>query len=111
MARLIAEHIKSHNIEYETVHRSSPLFQKLCAILLFGVFASTPAGACEDGHWIDAVLANGQILKLEDGSLWKVDPVDTVTSSLWLPISDVIICDGKIINVDDSETVQVRRIR
>jgi hypothetical protein len=87
------------------------LIQTLCAILLFGAVASVPARACEDGHWIEEVLADGQILKLEDGTLWKVDPVDTITSSLWLPVSDVIVCDDKIVNVDDGETVQVRRIR
>ncbi len=88
-----------------------PLFQRLSAILLFGAVASAPARACEDGRWIDEVLADGQILKLEDGSLWKVDPTDTLTSSLWLPVSDVIVYDDKIVNVDDGETVQVRRIR
>jgi len=88
-----------------------PLLQSLSAILLFGAVASAPARACEDGHWIDEVVADGQILKLEDGSLWKVDPTDTLTSSLWLPVSDVIVYDDKIVNVDDGETVQVRRIR
>jgi hypothetical protein len=93
------------------MRRSPPLLQWLCAILLFCVLASASARACEDGHWIDAVLADGKILKLEDGSLWKVDPTDTITASLWLPISDVIVCDEKIVNVDDEETVHVRRMR
>jgi hypothetical protein len=81
----------------------------LCTILAIAPLA--PARACEDGHWIDEVLADGKIIKLEDGSLWRVDPVDTVTSALWLPVSDVIVCDATIVNVDDSETVHVRRIR
>jgi hypothetical protein len=51
----------------------------LCASLR--AVAGTSAHACEDGHWIDEVLADGQILKLEDGSLWKVEAVDAVTSS------------------------------
>src|SRR5229473_7013100 len=33
------------------------------------------------------------------------DPTDTLTSSLWLPVSDVIVCDDKIVNVDDGDTV------
>jgi hypothetical protein len=78
---------------------------------LFVALAPSLAAACEDGHWIDSVLADGKILKLEDGSLWKVDPADTITTSLWLPVADVIVCDEKIVNVDDSETVNVRRIR
>jgi hypothetical protein len=92
------------------MHRFPP-FQRLCAILLFGAIASAPARACEDGHWIDEVLADGQILKLEDGTLWQVDPGDTITSSLWLPVSDVIVCDDKIVNIDDGETVRIRKIR
>ena len=77
----------------------------------FGAVTGTPAIACEDGHWITEVLADGQILKLEDDSLWKVEPVDAVTSSLWLPVSDVIVCDDKIVNVDDGETVHAQRLR
>jgi hypothetical protein len=82
----------------------------LCASL-GAVATAAPATACEDGHWIEEVLADGQILKLEDGSLWKVDPSDAITSLLWLPVSDVVVCDDKIVNVDDGEAVQVSRIR
>jgi hypothetical protein len=63
------------------------------------------------GHWIEEVLADGKILKLEDGSLWRVDSVDAVTSAVWVPMSDVIVCDDSIVNVDDSETVHVHQIR
>jgi hypothetical protein len=83
----------------------------ICAVALFGAASATPASACEDGHWIDEVMADGQILRLEDGSLWKVEPVDAVTSTLRLPVSDVIVCDDKIVNVDDGETVHARRLR
>ena len=48
---------------------------------------------------------------LEDGSLWEVDPIDTVTSSIWLPVSDIIICGNRLINEDDNETVHARRLR
>ena len=48
----------------------------------------------------------------EDGSLWKVDPIDASTSSIWLPVTDVLVCDdAKIVNVDDGESVEVTRIR
>ncbi len=66
---------------------------------------------CEDGLWIDRVAANGAILMLSDGSVWRVDPVDTVVSSIWLPVTDVIVCDDEIINVDDRESVAARRVR
>jgi hypothetical protein len=90
------------------IFKLSPI--AICAIALLVAQSAAPASACDDGHWIDEVLADGQILKLEDGSLWKVDPIDTITSSLWLPVSDVIVCDDKIVNVDDGETVHARRL-
>jgi hypothetical protein len=67
-------------------------------------------GGCETGHWIEAVADNGKIIKLEDGSLWEVDSVDTVTTSIWLPVTDVVVCGSKMINTDDNEVVDVRRI-
>jgi hypothetical protein len=72
---------------------------------------STAQGRCEDGHWIEAVLDDGRLIKLEDGSLWQVDSIDTVTSSIWLPISDIIICGNKLVNEDDNETVHALRLR
>jgi hypothetical protein len=84
----------------------------LLAVLIFtaelnGAYAQT----CEEGHWIEAVLDEGRLIRLEDGSLWQVDPVDTVTSSIWLPVSDIIICGNRLINEDDHETVHARRLR
>ena len=66
---------------------------------------------CESGHWIQEVLSNGEIIILEDGSVWRVDSVDTIDSALWLPISDIIACDDKLINTDDNESVDAIRIR
>src|SRR5262249_46334480 len=40
----------------------------------------------------------------------SVNNIDTVTSSIWLPISDVIVCPTKIINVNDNETVEASRL-
>ena len=66
---------------------------------------------CESGHWIQEVLSGGEIIILEDGSVWRVDGVDTIDSSLWLPISNIIACDDKLINTDDNESVDAIRIR
>lgn len=66
-----------------------------------------PAGSCESGHWIEAIEGDGKIIKLEDGSLWEVEDLDTVTTSIWLPVTEVVVCDGRMINVDDGETAEV----
>jgi hypothetical protein len=68
-----------------------------------------PSG-CEAGHWIESVDGNGSIIKLENGSLWKVDDIDTVFTAIWLPISEVLICGTKMINVEDDESVGVTRL-
>ena len=67
-----------------------------------------PAGDCVRGHWIDSVMADGKVIKIDDGSMWEVDDVDTVITAIWLPVTDVIVCRGKMVNVDDNESVQVR---
>jgi len=83
-------------------------------------FAATPRAApsrrggyssCDDGHWVDSISSDGTIVKLEDGSIWEVDAVDAIDSALWLPTTDIIACDDKLINTDDNETVSARRIR
>jgi hypothetical protein len=66
-----------------------------------------PVGDCESWHWIEAVEGDGKIIKLEDGSLWEVDDFDTVTTSVWLPASEIIVCNGKMVNVDDGESAEV----
>ena len=69
------------------------------------------SSGCESGHWVDSVSNDGQIVKLEDGSIWEVDAVDAIDSSLWLPITDIVACDDKLINTEDNETVSATRIR
>ena len=67
--------------------------------------------SCESGHWVDSVSNDGQVVKLEDGSIWEVDAVDAIDSALWLPTTDIVVCDDKLINTDDNETVSATRIR
>lgn len=66
---------------------------------------------CESGHWVQSVSGNGQIVQLEDGSIWQVDAVDAIISMLWLPSDEIVVCDGKLINADDRESVEAIRIR
>jgi hypothetical protein len=70
----------------------------------------TRSNGCESGHWVDSVMSDGEILKLEDDSIWKVDSVDTVDSSLWIDTDNVTVCDGKLINTDDNSTVGARQL-
>ncbi|MDH4569988.1 hypothetical protein E8E95_25200 [Pseudomonas sp. BN414] len=74
-------------------------------------YAPRYTSGCEADHWINSVEGNGEVVTLEDGSVWLVDDVDTVDSSLWLPTTDIVACDGKLINIDDDESVWAERIR
>ena len=66
---------------------------------------------CSDGHWIQSITGNGEIIELEDGSIWQVDSIDTITSSIWLPISNVTVCGSTMINIDDGEKVGVTKLK
>jgi len=66
---------------------------------------------CEPGHWIDTVSDDGEIVILEDGSVWEIDADDSSTSAGWTSSDDIVACDDKLINTDEKETVSATRIR
>ncbi|MBZ5601261.1 MAG: hypothetical protein LAO79_03045 [Acidobacteriia bacterium] len=62
------------------------------------------------GHWIKSKADNGGIIVLEDGSMWGINSIDRIDTSLWLPISNVTILKASspvgdykymLINTDD----------
>jgi hypothetical protein len=71
----------------------------------------TDVYACDSGHWIDAVIDDGSIVKLEDGTVWEVASYDRVDSALWLPTTDIVVCDDKLINTEDNESVDAKQLR
>ena len=42
------------------------------------------------GHWIRD-NADGKIITLEDGSLWQIEEIDQIDTSLWLPITNITV--------------------
>ncbi len=84
---------------------------RLLAAFAFTAFAAPAFAYCEDGHWVKSVSSDGEIVVLEDGSVWQVDGVDAIYSALWLPTTNIVACDDKLINTDDGETVEATRIR
>jgi len=48
---------------------------------------------------------------LEDGSVWEIDEVDRIDTRLWLPTTNITACDDKLINIDDKEVVDAKRLR
>lgn len=66
-------------------------------------------------HWISDNIDSGRFLKLQDGSLWEVSSVDTIDSTLWLPLSQIVITESQnpawphlLINTDDGEAIEAK---
>jgi hypothetical protein len=66
---------------------------------------------CIDGHWVQSVTNDGQLLVLEDRSVWEVDPVDAIHTMLWLPTQNVLVCGNRIINSNDGKAVRAVRLK
>ncbi len=69
-----------------------------------------------DGHWIK-VNSGGKTITLEDGSLWQINSVDQIDTTLWLPITEIsVIRDDQgggeykylLINKEDGEKAQAK---
>jgi hypothetical protein len=60
-----------------------------------------------EGHWIKSKNDDGDIITLEDGSIWQVDPMDRVDTAVWLPITNITVLESEdgylLINTDDDE--------
>ena len=68
-------------------------------------------------HWISSVSTGGSVVTLEDGSVWGVNAVDRVFTSIWLPVSNVIVRQAEtgigdyryiLLNTDDGEEALAR---
>ena len=69
------------------------------------------SNGCERGHWIRSVADSGGVVILEDSSVWLIGSLDKITTMLWLPVTNVLACDGQLINLNSGETAQARRAR
>ena len=67
---------------------------------------------------IDSVLDGGNLIKLNDGSLWQVSPYDAADSGVWTSSTEITVIEGndpsypyKLVNTDDNETVNAKLVR
>jgi len=56
---------------------------------------------------IDEVKYDGHLVILTDGTRWEVEDVDTGTSAMWSLMDKVLIADGEMWKLDESEKVAV----
>lgn len=83
----------------------------LVALVALGLTTGLARADCEDGHWVQSVSSDGAIVILEDGSVWEIDPADQVDTALWLPTTNIVACDDKLIDTDDNEIAGATRIK
>lgn len=80
------------------------------------------ASGCDDDT-LQSKADDGSILVMTSGAVYEVLAGDEIDASLWLPVSDMMICPNtvafrgrnyllyEIINVDDREKVTAHRLR
>lgn len=85
------------------------------AATVFNISCGGEYGNTDEKHSIEG-NTDGRMLILDDDSIWLVEEVDRVDSSLWLETEDVIVTKTKgpsafdytIIDLDDKESVHAR---
>ena len=69
------------------------------------------------GHWIQKNSMGGEMITLEDGSLWEINSIDRIYTGIWLPISEITVVEASqpigeykyiLINTDDGEKALAR---
>jgi len=89
------------------MNKCAAIFATALALL---TFTESAFADCEAGHWIKSVSSDGEIVVLEDDSVWQVNSIDAIESALWLPMTNIVACDDKLIDTDDDEIVEAVRI-
>jgi len=56
-------------------------------------------------------MANGKLIKLENGSVWEVNALDTIHSMLWLPVDGIVVCGQTLIRANNGEKVRATLVK
>ena len=46
------------------------------------------------GHWVKEKVGNGEMVILEDGSIWEISSIDRIYTALWLPITNITVLEA-----------------
>ncbi len=81
-------------------------------------FALPPSVTIVGEYTLATNINNCKYLRMTDGSLWEVCPLDSIDCTYWNPYSTLCAIDGDdlqfpviLVNEDEDEFVQARRIR
>jgi len=59
---------------------------------------------------VDEIRGDGHLVRLDDGSMWEVSSVDAPTADLWSAMDEIIVYEGRMYRIDDSEAVDVEEM-
>lgn len=70
-----------------------------------------------NSHWVNKIIDSGNFIRLEDDSLWQVNPIDRIICRLWLYTEEIVVVESQnptypysLINTDDGEKVEAKLI-
>jgi len=68
-------------------------------------------------HWVSKNIDSGRFIKLEDGSLWQISPIDRINTMLWLVVDEITVVESnnplypfKLINTDNGDTAEAKLV-
>jgi hypothetical protein len=65
--------------------------------------------------YVKKIIDRGQYVLLDDNSLWEINSLDRLTSSLWMSIDEIIIVgsgfETKLLNTRDNKSVTAKRVK
>jgi hypothetical protein len=70
------------------------------------ILTAIQAHACDEES-ITMISSSGSIVQTDAGSSYSVVVSDRSTASSWSVGDDVLVCDGKMLNKEDGEEIEV----
>lgn len=67
--------------------------------------------------WLQDVIAQGHTLRLSDGSVWSVNDLDVIRSSLWIALQRVTVAatgvpgEARLVNTTNGQTIRAQQLR
>jgi hypothetical protein len=67
--------------------------------------------------WISEVTDDGAYVKLDNGSLWRVESIDRFESTIWLAVDEVVVVESnesitgyKLVNTSQKSSVDAKQV-
>lgn len=82
-----------------------------------GTISPVPSLILGTGHWVSEKLDGGRYIRLEDGSLWEIAPLDRINTALWLNADQIVVTASNdvlypylLVNTTQGETAKAKLV-